>query len=108
MKKIATKLSAQAWQDIKAAYLRSAGLWALAIEESLEIRHGRSMKLYLSNMLTLFQCLIDYATGLPDRLAFGAMKRIDTMDKIAHRQLALDKPQAALQISCWENEQDCC
>jgi hypothetical protein len=143
MKKTPTKLSAQAWQDIKAAYLCGGGLRALAREagisentilvrahrekwsdqrsaalakilpqraqeESLEISHGRLMERHLMNMLALSQRLSDYATGLPDGVAFDAVARIDTMDRLARRQLGLDKPQTALQINLWGSEQDGC
>lgn len=141
MRKKPIKLSAQAWQDIKAAYLCGGGLRALAREagisentilvrahrekwsehrsaalakilpqraqeESLEISQGRLMERHLLNMLALSQRLSDYATALPDGLAFDAVARIDTMDRLARRQLGLDKPQAALQINLWSNAQD--
>lgn len=136
MKKTPTKLSAGAWQDMKAAYLVGGGLRALAREagipentilvrahrekwseqrqaalarimpqraheESLEISQGRLLERHLLNMLAVSQRLSDYASGLPDGVAFDGIAKIDTMDRLARRQLGLDKPEAAVQINLW-------
>jgi hypothetical protein len=134
-----TKLSNEAWRDIKAAYLCGGGLRALAREagipentilvrahrekwseqrqaalarimpqksheESLGISQGRLMERHLLNMLAVSQRLSDYARALPDGLAFDAVAKIDTMDRLARRQLGLDKPEAAVQLNFWGGE----
>lgn len=133
-----TKLSNEAWRDIKAAYLCGGGLRALAREagipentilvrahrekwsdqrqaalakimpmksheESLGISQGRLMERHLLNMMAVSQRLSNYAHALPDELAFDAVGKIDTMDRLARRQLGLDKPEAAVQLNFWGN-----
>ena len=134
-----TKLSNEAWGDIKSAYLCGGGLRSLAREagipentilvrahrekwsdqrqaalakimpmksheESLGISHGRLMERHLLNMMAVSQRLSDYAHALPDELAFDAVGKIDTMDRLARRQLGLDKPEAAVQFNFWGGE----
>lgn len=136
MQKTPTKLSAAAWQDIKAAYLVGGGLRALAREagipentilvrahrerwseqrskalerimpqraheESLEISQGRLLERHLLNMLAVSQRLSDYASALPDGLAFEGIAKIDTMDRLARRQLGLDKAEPLVRVNLW-------
>jgi hypothetical protein len=136
MKKTPTKLSAGAWQDIKAAYLVGGGLRALARqaglsentilvrahrekwsdqrqaalarimpqtahEESLEITQGRLLERHLLNMLAVSQRLSDYSASLPDGLAFEGIAKIDTMDRLARRQLGLDKAEPLVRVNLW-------
>jgi len=134
MKKTLTKLSAESWRDIKAAYLVGGGLRALAREagisentilvrahrekwseqrqaalakimpqksneESLGISQGRLMERHLLNMLAVSERLSDFAHALPVHQAFDAVAKIDTMDRLARRQLGLDKPQPAVHLN---------
>ncbi len=131
-----TKLSNEAWRDIKAAYFVGGGLRALAREagipentilvrahrerwseqrqaalarimpqraheESLEISQGRLLERHLLNMLALSQRLSDYSASLPDGLAFDGIAKIDTMDRLARRQLGLDKPEPLVRVNLW-------
>ncbi len=74
-----------------------------AHEESLEISQGRLLESHLLNMLAVSQRLSNYVTALPDGLAFDGIAKIDTMDRLARRQLGLDRKEPSVLVNLWSN-----
>lgn len=59
--------------------------------QSLTIARERLLERHLHNMLTVSGRVSDYAAGLPAQTAFTSVRQIDVADRLARRQLGLDR-----------------
>lgn len=59
--------------------------------QSLTIARERLLERHLHNMLTVSGRVSDYAAGLPAQTAFTSVRQIDMADRLARRQLGLDR-----------------
>lgn len=106
---VLAKAAKEGWtsQRREALHLREGaqsegqGAAAWSGEQSLAITRESLLGRHLLNMLTVAGKLSDHAVSLSPESAFTNVRQIDVADRLARRQLGLDKEQPAVMVNLW-------